>query len=101
MKKQLALICTLALASTVSAATTISGGSIDVFADALISWVSGSLGYIIALLGTFGSILWYLIGEGRAGAGQRSLFISITISFFVGGLVGITQTMMTIGDGAF
>lgn len=97
-----AILATMLVVMKVSAETTIDGGAFTNFADALTTWVQGSLGYVIALLGTLGSILWYIIGENIVGhGGLKSLFVGILVSFFAGGMVNIVQIMMRIGDGTF
>ena len=94
------LILTI-LASSIFAQTTVDGGAFDNVADAFISWAQGSLGYIIALLGSLGSLGWYLIGEGVMGGSQKALFVGIMVSFFAGGVVGIAMEMMTLGQNVF
>lgn len=89
-------VMAVALSTTASAATTIDDGSFQNFYDALVSWVQGSLGYIIALLGMLGTIIVYAFTHKGA-----VLFIGMLLSFFVGGVVGISKTMFSIGTGAF
>ena len=92
------LLCTLSL----QANTTINAGPIQNFSDIVTMWLQGSLGYIIAFFGVFGSIMWYIVGENILGEGSlRSLWIGITVSFFTGGIIGIVQTMVKIGGGTF
>ena len=99
MKK---IIILLLAAISIYANTTIDSGSINNFADAITTWVQGSLGYLIALFGVFGSIMWYLLGEKIFGYGSlKALWVGTTVSFFAGGLVGIVQAMMIVGDGTF
>jgi len=95
-KLVLAGIGSMMLAQSASAATTIDAGSFDNFYDAMVSWVQGSLGYVIALLGMLGTIIVYAFTHKGA-----VLFMGMLLSFFVGGVVGISKTMFTIGTGAF
>lgn len=88
-----------------NAATTIDGGSFDTIYDALKAWIGGSLGYTIALLGTFSFIIWYWIGAGghlggSDGEGKR-LFLGILFSLLVGGVVGMVNTMINLGANTF
>jgi len=94
-------ILLILLTSSVFAATTISGGAMDNVTDAFASWMQGSLGLIIALLGTLGSLIWFLIGEGVMGGSKKALFVGILVSFFAGGMVSIAITMMNLGRNAF
>lgn len=100
MKKVLILVF---LVSMANAATTIGDGSFGTIYDVFKMWIGGSLGYIIALLGTIGSIIWFLIGDGMFGGGGQygKMFAGIAISFFVGGCVGIVQTMADLGRCTF
>lgn len=86
----------VALGNSAFAATTIDSGSFNNFYDALVSWVQGSLGYVIALLGMLGTIIVYAFTHKGA-----VLFIGMLLSFFVGGVVGISKTMFSIGTGTF
>lgn len=86
------------------AATTISAGAMSNFENALVSWLSGSLGYIIALLGMLGTIVYYMLfvpSSGNQTNGMAFLFYGMMISLFAGGVVGISKTMMGIGAGSF
>lgn len=83
-------------ASASASAATVDGGSFDNFYDAMVSWVQGSLGYVIALLGMLGTIIVYAFTHKGA-----VLFMGMLLSFFVGGVVGISKTMFTIGTGTF
>lgn len=65
-----------------NAATTVDQGSFGTIYDVFKAWIGGSLGYIIALLGTIGSIIWYLIGSGVMGGSPKALLVGISISFF-------------------
>ena len=91
-----AIGASLVLAQSASAATTVDAGSFDNFYDAMVSWVQGSLGYVIALLGMLGTIIVYAFTHKGA-----VLFMGMLLSFFVGGVVGISKTMFSIGTGAF
>ncbi len=95
-KVGIVLGATLVVAQSASAATSIDGGSFDNFYDAMVSWVQGSLGYVIALLGMLGTIIVYAFTHKGA-----VLFMGMLLSFFVGGVVGISKTMFTIGTGTF
>lgn len=95
-KLMVGAMLSLALGNTAFAATTIDDGSFQNFYDALVSWVQGSLGYVIALLGMLGTIIVYAFTHKGA-----VLFIGMLLSFFVGGVVGISKTMFSIGTGAF
>lgn len=84
------------VASSASAATTVDDGSFQDFYDAIVSWIQGSLGYVIALLGMIGTLIIYAFTHKGA-----VLFIGMMLSFFVGGVVGISQTMFHLGAGTF
>ena len=87
---------------SVYANTTIDSGSLNNLADAITSWMQGSLGYAIGLFGVIGSLMWYILGENIFGQGSlKALWVGIMISFFTGGLIGIVQAMMRIGNGTF
>jgi hypothetical protein len=96
-KKVMAAAGLMALASAnANAATTIDDGSFQDFYDAMVSWIQGSLGYVIALLGMIGTLIVYAFTHKGA-----VLFIGMLLSFFVGGVVGISQTMFNLGAGTF
>lgn len=71
-------------------------GSFGDFYVAIISWIQGSLGYVIALLGMIGTLIVYAFTHKGA-----VLFIGMLLSFFVGGVVGISQTMFLLGTNSF
>lgn len=92
----------LLAAISVYASTTVNSGSINNFADVITTWLQGSFGYLIALFGVIGSIMWYILGENIFGQGSlKALWAGITVSFFAGGIVGMVQAMMKIGDNIF
>lgn len=91
------------LVSMANAATTIGDGSFGTVYEVFKAWIGGSLGYIIALLGTIGSIVWFMLGDGLFGSGGQygKMFAGIFISFFVGGCVGLVQAMADLGRVTF
>lgn len=72
------------------------GGSFDTFYDILKSWLQGSLGYTIALVGTVMSFVAFMFL--RSGT---ILVTGILVSFLVGGVVGISQTFFDLGINSF
>lgn len=91
------------LLSDVNAATTISDAPFASISDALVAWLSGSLGLMIALFGMMASVLWYLthfffLGEKTETSG---LLKGMVLSFLVGGVVGLVQAMVNLGRGSF
>ena len=92
----------LLLCNDVNAATTVDDGSFGTIWDALVAWMQGSLGYIIALLGMIGFMLWYML-HSRSGFEPKLtvLFVGMLFSMLVGGAVGIVQTMFGLGAGTF
>lgn len=92
----LGAVMSAVVTSSASAATTIDDGSFQDFYDAIVSWIQGSLGYVIALLGMIGTLIIYAFTHKGA-----VLFIGMMLSFFVGGVVGISQTMFNLGAGTF
>lgn len=95
-KLLLLLVISLLLTVNAEAATTISGGSFDNFYAAIVDWIQGSLGYVIALLGVIGTMIIYAFTHKGS-----VLFIGMLLSFFVGGAVGISRTMFDIGGSTF
>lgn len=93
----------LLLLNDASAATTIDDAAFGSIWEALAAWMQGSLGYIIALLGTIGTLFWFLLARtvGFEGSLGKQIFFGIIISFLAGGLVGLTQAMFSIGAGTF
>lgn len=92
----------LLLLNDANAATTIDDGAFGTIWDALVTWVQGSLGYTIALLGMLGTMIFWLIGADKfLGGGGKFFVIGILISLIAGGLVGITTTMFGLGAGTF
>jgi hypothetical protein len=86
--------------SDASAATTVDDGSFGTLYDAITSWIQGSLGYVIALLGMIGSLIWYML-DGGGSKGWSIIPIGMLLSVLVGGAVGISQTMFNLGSGSF
>lgn len=93
----------LLLLNDANAATTIDDAAFGSIWEALVAWMHGSLGYTIALLGTIGTLFWFLLARtvGYEGSLGKQIFFGILISFFAGGTVGLTQTMFSIGAGTF
>jgi len=90
--------------SNLFAATTISAGAMLSIEDAFVSWLSGSLGYLIALIGMMGTILYYMIfvtSSGKEKNGMAFIFYGMMVSFFAGGIVGIARMMMGAGANSF
>jgi type III secretory pathway component EscS len=89
--------------SDASAATTVDDAPFATIGDALTAWLSGSLGYVIALLGIIGTLIWYALHLGRFGSGThvRGLLGGMFLSLLLGGLIGIVQTMTRLGSSTF
>lgn len=82
------------------AATTVDDGPFATFYDAIVSWIQGSLGYVIALLGMIGALVWYML-KGNGSSGWSIIPIGMLLAVLVGGVVGIAQTMFNLGAGTF
>jgi len=90
------LLGLMVMSQVASAATTVDAGSFNNFYDAVVSWIQGSLGLTIALLGMLGTVIVYAFTHKGS-----TIFIGMLISFFVGGIVSISNTMFHIGMDAF
>lgn len=86
---------TLGLGSSAFAGGVEDGAFEDLF-NTFKEWLSGSLGKLLALLGFIGTFIIYLMTHKGS-----VLFIGVIISLIAGGIVGISQTFFTIGEGAF
>jgi hypothetical protein len=87
--------------SDASAATTVDDGSFGTIFEVFKAWISGSLGYVIALLGSIGSLITYMLHFMGTNKGWSFLLSAIFFSCLVGGAVGIAETMAGLGRGTF
>lgn len=83
----------MALAAGGGAGTTDSFG---VFANELGGWLTGNLGYIIAIVALIGSVVLYAFTHKGA-----VIIIGIIIAFLAGGSVGIAKFFFSQGGTAF
>lgn len=101
-KKMFLVLVFTILVSTDLVAYEIGQGSFGDIYTVLKAWFQGSLGYIIALIGTMAGLLFAILGEGKFGGGiGHTAFYIIVVSFVVGGAVGISQTMADLGRNEF
>lgn len=84
----------LALAASGPAAAT--SDSFGIFAQQLIAWFTGNLGYVIAILALMGSLIIYAFTHKGS-----VVVIGIIIAFLVGGGVGIARFFFVSGSDAF
>ncbi len=84
------------LPSIASAATSGGNAAFGVFASEIISWLTGNLGYVIAIFSFFGSILIYAFTH-KGGV----IIIGIIIAILVGGGAGITRLFFKQGSTVF
>lgn len=94
--KLFALLAMIVLPSVASAATTGGNAAFGVFANEIISWLTGNLGYVIAIFAFFGSLLIYAFTH-KGGV----IIIGIIIAILVGGGTGITRLFFTQGSTVF
>ena len=66
------------------------------FAQEIVSWLTGNLGYVIALFSFFGSLLIYAFTH-KGGV----IIIGIIIAILVGGGAGITKLFFEQGGSTF
>ena len=88
----LMLITIPAMASGSTAGNTAFG----TFANGIIGWLTGNLGYVIAIFAFFGSLIIYAFTHKGA-----VVVIGLIIAVLVGGGVGITRTFFSQGKTAF
>jgi len=86
------LMASGALAEDVSA----DGNSFGDLFDTFSTWLSGSLGKLLALLGFAGTFIVYMMTHKGS-----VLFIGIIISLIAGGMIGISQTFFEAGSTSF
>lgn len=81
-----------------ASATTVGGGNAAFgdFANEITSWLTGNLGYVIALFSFFGSLLIYAFTH-KGGV----IIIGIIIAILVGGGTGITRLFFVQGKTVF
>lgn len=91
--KILAFVGLLVMPQVASASGTDSFG---VFANQLGGWLTGNLGYIIAIVSLIGSVVLYAFTHKGA-----VIIIGIIISFLAGGSVGIAKFFFSQGGTAF
>lgn len=94
--KSLVVMAALGSITMASATTTVDDGSFEDLRAVLTSWLQGSLGKILALLGFVGTFLVYLMTHKGS-----VLFVGILISLIAGGLVGISEVFFNIGTSTF
>lgn len=70
--------------------------SFGVFATELSSWLTGNLGYIIAIVALIGSVILYAFTHKGA-----VIIIGIIIAFLAGGSVGIAKFFFSEGGASF
>jgi len=93
MNKKLTLLALVALVPTMAFA---GGNSFDVFAGQLIGWLTGNLGFIVAIVALMGSLMIYAFTHKAS-----VIIIGIIIAFLVGGGVGIAKFFFETGAEAF
>jgi len=96
-KKMKAMVglATLGAGSSLMAADVDDGSFEDLF-DVFTSWLGGSLGKLLALLGFAGTFIVYMMTHKGS-----VLFIGIVISLIAGGIPGISQTFFNAGTNSF
>lgn len=97
MSKLIKLLALGAIAATSAFAGTSTGNqAFGTFATEIISWVTGNLGYVIALFSFFGSLLIYAFTHKGS-----VIIIGIIIAILVGGGAGITHMFFEQGTNTF
>lgn len=96
MTKLFALLVLAMLPTLAAAATTGGNAAFGVFASEIVSWLTGNLGYTIALFSFFGSLLIYAFTH-KGGV----VIIGIIIAILVGGGAGITRLFFSQGATVF
>jgi len=94
--KILALVAIFLLPSIASASTSGGNAAFGAFANEIISWLTGNLGYVIAIFSFFGSLLIYAFTH-KGGV----IIIGVIIAILVGGGTGITRLFFTQGKTVF
>lgn len=77
-------------------AGTVDDGSFEDLYGVFQSWLEGSLGKLLALLGFIGTFIIYLMTHKGS-----VLFVGVIISLIAGGVVGISQTFFNVGTSSF
>jgi len=93
---KLFVILALFVLPQVASAATGGSDSFGVFANELGSWLTGNLGYIIAIVSLIGSVILYAFTHKGA-----VIIIGIIIAFLAGGSVGIAKFFFSRGGAAF
>lgn len=97
MIKMIVAIATMMLIPSIASAATSGGNAaFGVFAQEIISWLTGNLGYVIAIFSFFGALLIYAFTH-KGGV----VIIGIIIAILVGGGTGITRLFFTQGSSVF
>ena len=98
LSKLLMLFIAMALIPTMASATATSGGNaaFGTFAAEITSWLTGNLGYVIAIFSFFGSLLIYAFTH-KGGV----IIIGVIIAILVGGGTGITKLFFQQGKSVF
>lgn len=98
MKKMVTtlVLATAMMATSAMAATTDGNGAFGLFADEIINWLTGNLGYVIALFSFFGALLVYAFTHKGS-----VVIIGIIIAILVGGGAGITKLFFSQGTTTF
>lgn len=86
----------IGLTAPLAAATTGGNAAFGVFAGEIISWLTGNLGYVIAIFSFFGSLLIYAFTHKGS-----VVIIGVIIAILVGGGTGITRLFFTQGTSVF
>lgn len=95
--KMLKLFSMLALFALPQFAMATTGSdSFGVFATELAGWLTGNLGYIIAIVALIGSVVLYAFTHKGA-----VIIIGIIIAFLAGGSVGIAKFFFSQGGSSF
>ena len=84
------------LGATSAFATTSGNAAFGIFASQLGEWLTGNLGFIIAIISLVGSVILYAFTHKGA-----VIIIGIIIAFLAGGSVGIAKFFFGQGGAAF
>jgi len=97
-KQSILMLLTMLILPSVAMATAVTSGNaaFGSFANEITSWLTGNLGYTIAIFSFFGSLLIYAFTH-KGGV----IIIGIIIAILVGGGVGITKLFFKQGSTTF
>lgn len=95
-KLALLLVGLATIGATQALATTAGNYAFGVFVGQLSSWLTGNLGFIIAIVALIGSVILYAFTHKGA-----VIIIGIIIAFLAGGSVGIAKFFFGQGSAAF